>query len=234
MRVRRVILQALEEAISRNTGYVGTEHFLLALLRENECAATHILQAKNVSIQQIRETVETDLERRRSASVISEPRLTATAKSALQAASLEARSLQHDYIGTGHLLLGLLQENDTNLAKILKDSGLNLESARQRIKNYRPTDIEDSTPAEPIDKRNAVNNWDCILFFGSAGLFLFQVDRVLRGQYDNYRVELSVTVFCASLICISIRDLLANTSWKMPFLLAAIILLMDSLFIYLS
>src|SRR5213592_4063372 len=123
-RVRKVLQMAREEAARLHHEYVGTEHILLGLIREGEGVAAAVLTNLNVDLE---ETVK-----KGKAAAAAGPDLpyTSRAKKVLELAMSEARELNHSYVGTEHLLLGLLREEKGIAAQVLTDAGVNLEQAR--------------------------------------------------------------------------------------------------------
>lgn len=135
-RARRVILLGQEEAAKMNSASVGTEHLLLGLVRENEGVAAQVLQKMGVSLQRVRQEIESEVQPGGEPAGSSEPKLTPKAKRVLELAADEARRMRHNYIGTEHLLLALLREKDGLAAMVLKKLGLNLEKARTQVMEY--------------------------------------------------------------------------------------------------
>src|SRR5215472_2552299 len=110
-RVRKVLAMAREEAARLHHEYVGTEHILLGLIREGEGVAAQVLQNLSVELDDIQQKTEQMVKRGRAGQTIG-PDLpyTSRAKKVLELAMGEARSLNHAYVGTEHLLLGLMRE----------------------------------------------------------------------------------------------------------------------------
>lgn len=131
-RARRVLTLAQEEAAEFNHNYIGTEHLLLGLVRESDGVAARVLETLGVQLSQIRSAVEYVIGRGESA-VAGERELTARAKRVLELAIDEARDLQHQYIGTEHLLLGLLREGEGVAAGILEGLGVGLPQVRTEV-----------------------------------------------------------------------------------------------------
>jgi len=131
-RVRKVLAMAREEAHGLKHEYVGTEHMLLGLLREGEGVAATVLQNLNIELDALRSTIVDVVKRGRAGSTPG-PDLpyTSRAKKVLELAMSEARELDHSYVGTEHLLLGLLREEKGIAAQVLGDAGLTLEKARE-------------------------------------------------------------------------------------------------------
>ena len=128
-RARRVLTLAQEEAQQLSHSHIGTEHILLGLVREAEGVAAKVLINLGASLDKVRSAVEFIIGRGEQP-VTSEIRLTPGAKRAIELAIDEARHLGHNYIGTEHLLLGLLHEEKGVAAGVLDSFGVTLERAR--------------------------------------------------------------------------------------------------------
>ncbi|MGH7699361.1 MAG: ATP-dependent Clp protease ATP-binding subunit [Gemmatimonadales bacterium] len=130
-RVRKVLQMAREEAARLHHEYVGTEHILLGLIREGEGVAAAVLTNLNVDLEDIQQKIEETVKKGK-AQAAAGPDLpyTSRAKKVLELAMSEARELNHSYVGTEHLLLGLLREEKGIAAQVLTDAGVNLEQAR--------------------------------------------------------------------------------------------------------
>src|SRR5229473_65596 len=130
-RVRKVLQMAREEAARLHHEYVGTEHILLGLIREGEGVAAAVLTNLNVDLEEIQQKIEETVKKGKAAAAAG-PDLpyTSRAKKVLELAMSEARELNHSYVGTEHLLLGLLREEKGITAQVLTDAGVNLEQAR--------------------------------------------------------------------------------------------------------
>ena len=130
-RVRKVLQMAREEAARLHHEYVGTEHILLGLIREGEGVAAAVLTNLNVDLEDIQQKIEETVKKGKAAAAAG-PDLpyTSRAKKVLELAMSEARELNHSYVGTEHLLLGLLREEKGIAAQVLTDAGVNLEQAR--------------------------------------------------------------------------------------------------------
>jgi len=128
-RARRVLTLAQEEAQQLNHGYIGTEHILLGLVREDEGLAAKVLVNLGVSLSKVRSAIELIIRRGEKPTTI-ETGLTAGAKKVIELAIDEARHLGHNYIGTEHLLLGLLREEEGIAASVLDSLGITLQRGR--------------------------------------------------------------------------------------------------------
>jgi ATP-dependent Clp protease ATP-binding subunit ClpC len=131
-RARKVLSLAQEEAQRFNHPYIGTEHLLLGLVREGEGVAARVLTNMGVQLPKVRSAVEFIIGRGEGA-VIGDIGLTPRAKKVIELAIDEARRLNHSYIGTEHLLLGLVREGEGIAAGVLESLGVNLEKVRQQV-----------------------------------------------------------------------------------------------------
>jgi ATP-dependent Clp protease ATP-binding subunit ClpC len=134
-RARRVIILAREEAERHHHEYLGTEHVLLGMLKDGGGIAITVLQKAGLSIDQIRLEVERHLPRNANSLIVGEIPFTPKAKKVLEYAVEEARLMGHNYIGTEHLLLGLLKEKEGIAAKVLNTLGIRLVETREKILN---------------------------------------------------------------------------------------------------
>ncbi|MFA5155796.1 MAG: ATP-dependent Clp protease ATP-binding subunit [Candidatus Omnitrophota bacterium] len=132
-RARKVIILAKEEARRFNHDYIGTEHILLGLIREGEGVAAAVLQKLGVSLENIRLEIEKLVQPGPTTQIIGDIPFTPRAKKALELAAEEARSLGHNYIGTEHILLGLIREGEGVASQVLLNLGLDLNRVRSEV-----------------------------------------------------------------------------------------------------
>lgn len=140
-RARRVVQYAQEEAMRCGVNYIGTEHLLLGLVREGESVAARILERLGVSLGRVRAEVEKHVQRAPHPQRVSPQEMTLTprARRVLELAMDEARQMNHNYVGTEHILLGLIREREGLAAQILAKLGVDerdLERVRQQIRRY--------------------------------------------------------------------------------------------------
>ena len=128
-RARKVLSLAQEEAQRFQHNYIGTEHLLLGLVREGEGVAAKVLSNLGIELYRVRNAVEFIIGRG-DRIVLGEIGLTPRAKKVIELAVDEARRLNHHYIGTEHLLLGLVREGEGIAAGVLQSLGVNLEKVR--------------------------------------------------------------------------------------------------------
>src|SRR5688572_6710618 len=145
-RVRKVLAMAREEAARLHHEYVGTEHILLGLIREGEGVAAAVLQSLSVDLEEIQQKIEETVKKGK-AQQGTGPDLpyTSRAKKVLELAMSEARELNHSYVGTEHLLLGLLREEKGIAAQVLTDANVNLDAARAETLRLLGTDVAQNT-----------------------------------------------------------------------------------------
>ncbi len=132
-RARRVILLAREEAKRLDHDYLGTEHLLLGLIREKEGVAALALQNLGINLEQVRQEVEKAVGKGGGFLFLGQIPFTPRAKKVLELAVNEARNLGHNYIGTEHLLLGLIREGEGVAAQVLTNLGADLEKVREEV-----------------------------------------------------------------------------------------------------
>jgi ATP-dependent Clp protease ATP-binding subunit ClpC len=154
-RVRKVLQMAREEAARLHHEYVGTEHILLGLIREGEGVAAAVLTNLSVDLDDIQQKIEETVKKGKAAAAPG-PDLpyTSRAKKVLELAMTEARELNHSYVGTEHLLLGLLREEKGIAAQVLTDAGVTLEQSRAETLRLLGSDMPQtgsgaSAPAPP-------------------------------------------------------------------------------------
>ncbi len=158
-RARKVILLAKQEAKRFNHDYIGTEHILLGLLREGEGVAAAVLQSLGMNLNNIRLEVEKLVQLGPATVVSGDLPFTPKAKKVMEIAMEEARNLGHNYIGTEHLLLGLIREGEGVASQVFMNMGLDLEKVREEVikllgsttpgSQYGPGPAQGPTPSGP-------------------------------------------------------------------------------------
>ena len=131
-RARRVVVLAQEEARMLNHNYIGTEHILLGLIHEGEGVAAKALESLGISLEAVRQQVEEIIGQGQQAPSGHIP-FTPRAKKVLELSLREALQLGHNYIGTEHILLGLIREGDGVAAQVLVRLGADLNRVRQQV-----------------------------------------------------------------------------------------------------
>jgi len=150
-RVRRVLHLAREEAARLHHEYVGTEHILLGLIREGEGVAATVLTNLNVDLEEISRRIEETVKKGTAAgSAGPDLPYTSRAKKILEFAMSEARELNHRYVGTEHLLLGVLREEKGIGAQVLTDAGVTLETARSEVLQVLGTNGSEASDTRPL------------------------------------------------------------------------------------
>src|SRR6267378_6104772 len=171
-RARRAVELAQEEARRLNHNYIGTEHILLGLIREGEGVAAKALESLGISLEAVRQQVEKIIGRGQQAPSGHIP-FTPRAKKVLELSLREAEALGHNYIGTEHILLGLIREGSGVAAQVLVKLGADLNRARQRVvqllHGYHGEDVtgeglplsdDPLTRADSLDRRlAAIERW---------------------------------------------------------------------------
>jgi ATP-dependent Clp protease ATP-binding subunit ClpA len=159
-RVRAALADAREEAGRLRHEYVGTEHELLGLLLDDSSVATAVIASFGVSLDEVRQKIEAVALPGRDPY---EPRpglcYTSRAKKALELAMDEARHLKHSYVGTQHLLLGLIREESGVAAQVLESIGITLEPARKRVIEILDAGRQDDEGFQTRQTRADVQAW---------------------------------------------------------------------------
>ena len=132
-RARQVILLARKEADRFNHNYIGTEHLLLGLMKLGQGVAMDVLREMGIDFETLRLEIERAVGSGPETKVIGEVPLTVKARRVIELAMGEAKQLKHSYIGTEHLLLGLIKEGDGAAARVLINLGVDLDETRRRI-----------------------------------------------------------------------------------------------------
>ena len=155
-RVRKVLAMAREESARLHHEYVGTEHILLGILHEAEGVAATVLANLSVEADEMELKIAQIIKSGRPGKHVG-PDLpyTSRAKKVLEFAMSEARELNHTYVGTEHLLLGLLREEKGIAAQVLNDSGVSLETARAETLRILGTEMTAQTRTRSADRPTA-------------------------------------------------------------------------------
>jgi ATP-dependent Clp protease ATP-binding subunit ClpC len=132
-RAQRVILIAQEEAKRLNHDYVGTEHILLGLIALSEGVASQVFQNLGIDLRKVRAEIEKIVGTGDNMMLLGEIPFTPRAKKVLEYAVEEAQHMSHSYIGTEHILLGLIREEEGVAARVLENLGLKLEAVREEV-----------------------------------------------------------------------------------------------------
>jgi len=134
-RARMVMALANQEAQRLNHEYIGTEHILLGLVKEGSGVGATVLKNLDVDLKKLRIEVERQVKARPESVVMGKQPQTLRTKKVIEYAIEEARVLNHNYVGTEHVLLGLIREGEGIAAQVLMNLGLKLEDVRQEALN---------------------------------------------------------------------------------------------------
>src|SRR6266446_5005444 len=132
-RAQQVLALARREADRFHHNFVGSEHLLLGLIRLGQGTAVNVLRKMGLDLETVRKEVEKQVGTGPDQKMIGHIPYTPRVKKVLALASKEAKALNHTYVGTEHILLGLLCEGDGVAARVLKNLGVNIEQTRQEI-----------------------------------------------------------------------------------------------------
>src|SRR3972149_5198347 len=142
-RARKVMSLARTEAQRLNSEFIGTEHILLGIIQEGGGVAAKVLKNLNVDLKRIRQEIEKLITPSTSPTVtLGQLPFSPRAKRVIELAGEAASSLGHDVIGTEHLLLGLLKENERNAAQVLTNLGLKLDEVRDMVLEVLGADVQ--------------------------------------------------------------------------------------------
>jgi len=165
-RARKVMALANQEAQRFNHEYVGTEHILLGLVKEGQGVAANVLHNLQVDLKKIRLEVEKIVKSGPNMVTMGKLPQTPRAKKVIEFAIEEARNLGHNYVGTEHLLLGLLREHDGVAAQVLMNLGLKLEDVRAEVLNILGASQEAEGAAAPDEERRGKSKTPALDSFG--------------------------------------------------------------------
>ena len=185
-RARRVVVLAQEEARMLNHNYIGTEHILLGLLHEGEGVAAKALESLGISLDAVRQQVEEIIGQGQQAPSGHIP-FTPRAKKVLELSLRESLQLGHNYIGTEHILLGLIREGDGVAAQVLVRLGADLNLVRlqvvQLLHGYQAQDVE-SAGSRPGGRARAGLPDDALARFDALDRRLTALERWVSMQPD--------------------------------------------------
>ena len=155
-RARKVMALANQEAHRFNHEYIGTEHILLGLVKEGSGVGANVLKNLDVDLRKVRLEVEKLVKSGPDMVTMGKLPQTPRAKKVIEYAIEEARNLNHNYVGTEHLLLGLLREHDGVAAQVLMNLGLKLEEVREEVLNLLGAGVEQEE-SQPQEKSSSGN-----------------------------------------------------------------------------
>jgi ATP-dependent Clp protease ATP-binding subunit ClpC len=158
-RAQQVINLARKEADNFNHPYVGTEHLLLGLIGLGEGVAVNVLDRLGISLERVRLEVENAVGQGPQTKLVGNVPFTPRSKKVLQLAAAEAQALNHTYIGTEHILLGLLREGEGVAAQVLRNLEVDLDTARREVlreldPNFEPSEEEMTEDGELKDTKS--------------------------------------------------------------------------------
>ncbi len=186
-RARRVLTFAQEEAVRLNHNYIGTEHLLLGLIREEEGMAAKVLRELGVDQNRVRQIVE-DIVGRGQATAGARLSLTPRTKRVIELAVDEARRLGHHYIGTEHLLLGLVREGDGIAVNVLKSLNINPD----KVRNHLAKAVMENQPEKALAEKKKTDSKTPLLDQLATDLTLLaeegKLDPVVGRQKEIERV----------------------------------------------
>ena len=199
-RAQQVLALARKEADRFNHNYVGTEHLLLGLNKLGQGVAVNVLQKMGLDLETVRMEVEKQVGSGPETKMVGNIPYTPRVKKVLALAGKEAKSLNHSYVGTEHILLGLLREGEGVAARVLKNLEIDIERTRNEIlkeldPNFTPPEAEQEAPQEPIGSKKDVKT-PALRAFGRDLTELAkkgEIDPVIGRQEEIERV---VQVLC--------------------------------------
>ncbi len=150
-RARKVMALANQEAQRFNHEYIGTEHILLGLVKEGSGVGANVLKNLDIDLRKVRLEVEKLVKSGPDMVTMGKLPQTPRAKKVIEYAIEEARNLNHNYVGTEHLLLGLLREHDGVAAQVLMNLGLKLEEVREEVLNLLGAGVESEEATEQLE-----------------------------------------------------------------------------------
>src|SRR5512142_635416 len=180
-RARQVVVTAQEESRALGHGYIGTEHILLALLRDEDGIAVYALAEQGMTVEEVRSRVEQSAVRGPGAPAQAIP-FTPLAKKVLERALRQALALGHKDIGTEHILLGLLDVGDGSGATILRELGLDAATVRVHVSAMHSTGPRRGTTSAPGARSRTVT---APMIAPDVRAFLAEIEREIREQLER-------------------------------------------------
>src|SRR4051794_3270340 len=165
-RARKVMALANQEAQRFNHEYIGTEHILLGLVKEGSGVGANVLKNLDVDLRKVRLEVEKLVKSGPDMVTMGKLPQTPRAKKVIEYAIEEARNLNHNYVGTEHLLLGLLREHDGVAAQVLMNLNLKLEEVREEVLNLLGAGVETEEPAQEKQGKQGKSKTPALDSFG--------------------------------------------------------------------
>ncbi|HHT9133164.1 MAG TPA: Clp protease N-terminal domain-containing protein, partial [Candidatus Tripitaka californicus] len=165
-RARKVMALAREEARRYNHEYIGTEHILLGLVKEGSGVAATVLQNLDIELKKIRMEIEKIVQTGPDLVSVGQLPFTPKVKKVLEYAMEEAKNLGHNYIGTEHLLLGLLREQEGVAAQVLLNLGVKLEDVREEVINLLGAESSQSSENQEREEKRGKSKTPALDSFG--------------------------------------------------------------------
>jgi hypothetical protein len=205
-RARKVMQLANEEARRFNHEYIGTEHILLGLVKEGSGVAANVLKNLDIDLRKIRLEVEKIVQSGPDMVTMGKLPQTPRAKKVIEFSIEEARNCNHNYVGSEHLLLGLLRDEAGVGGQVLRDLGLSLEGVREEVMAFVGHDIT-TRPVVPISKveRRTAHEFDLYLPLRRSDGSLVdseKIDGLKRKLYVQFRGYLSFSQRCEGCVLI--------------------------------
>src|SRR5918992_421916 len=196
-RARKVMALANQEAQRFNHEYIGTEHILLGLVKEGSGVGANVLKNLDVDLRKVRLEVEKLVKSGPDMVTMGKLPQTPRAKKVIEYAIEEARNLNHNYVGTEHLLLGLLREHDGVAAQVLMNLNLKLEEVREEVLNLLGAGVE--SEEQPQEKQGGTKGKSKTPALDSFGRDLTELAR--NGELDpvigrTNEIERLIQVLC--------------------------------------
>src|SRR5205085_1749632 len=197
-RARKVMALANQEAQRFNHEYIGTEHILLGLVKEGSGVGANVLKNLDIDLRKVRLEVEKLVKSGPDMVTIGKLPQTPRAKKVIEYAIEEARNLNHNYVGTEHLLLGLLREQDGVAALVLMNLGVKLEEVREEVLNLLGAGVESEEP-QAQEKQGAAKGKSKTPALDSFGRDLTELAK--EGQLDpvigrKNEIERVIQILC--------------------------------------
>jgi ATP-dependent Clp protease ATP-binding subunit ClpA len=193
-RARRVVVLAQEEARLLNHNYIGTEHILLGLIHEGEGVAAMALESLGISLEAVRAQVEEIIIGQDQSAPTGHIPFTPRAKKVLELSLREATQLDHNYIGTEHILLGLVREGEGVAAQVLVKLGADLSRVRQQVLQLLSSYVGGKAPAEQAGTRTRLVRMTVPEELREAEVELAQVRRKKEAAIEAENFEQAATL----------------------------------------
>ncbi len=212
-RARRVMALATEEAARLGHEYIGTEHILLGLIKDGSGVGANVLKNSGIELKKARLEVEKVVKRGPQTQLLGKLSQTPRAKRVIEYAIEESRGLNHNYVGTEHLLLGLLREEDGIACQVLTNLGVELQEARKEVRKLLGAGVEAEAIAEAGSKPAVERKAEPVATPGLAEWLLQQLMGELSARKDA-ALEKADYEMCAELR--EVIELLRGIEERLP------------------